>query len=385
MLIADSWFGSVACILALYQHALFAIMNVKTAHKGYPKDELLEEVGEVKGNTAEAKAQRAAKRGKHAGFRQDFTVPGERKVTVQAAGHNKKVPLLLVATHSNLLPGKDHVKVWHNQLADGTTQYYSKRTGQPEMHQLYREHMNHVDLHNKLRQGVVSMADIWQTTSWVERHFAEGIGLWEVNVYKALLFFQAKKWQGINHSEFRARLAFALMTLGKAEYPSDAAESAATEPRARMPGFTSPPPNTTTCPPPCPLDDAQCMHVWVYDRSVSKRCNYCGKNCHSYCKTCQDASEGTYYVCMNLMRGCQAKHARGEPVKHYSFKKKKKADGATTSSNNSSESASDSGGVGGGGLPPRESPNSLWRRNARRAGAGAPASASAGGSSSSTS
>ena len=123
VLIADSWFGSVACILALFEKAIYAIMNVKTAHKGYPKDDLLAEVGEIKGNTAEAKELRAAKRGKHAGFRQEFTVAGERKVTVQAAGHNKKVPLLLVATHSNLLSGKDHVKVWHTNLPDGTTQY----------------------------------------------------------------------------------------------------------------------------------------------------------------------------------------------------------------------------------------------------------------------
>ena len=135
-------------------------MNVKTAHKGYPKDELMAEVGEIKGNSAEAKQQRAAKRGKHAGFRQEFTVDGGRKVTVQAAGHNKKVPLLLVGTHSSLLPGTDHVKMWQTNNADGTTQYHQKRTQQPHMHQMYRDHMNHVDLHNKLRQGVVSMADI---------------------------------------------------------------------------------------------------------------------------------------------------------------------------------------------------------------------------------
>ena len=101
-------------------------MNVKTAHRGYPKDDLMGVVGEVKGNSAEAKEQRAAKRGVHAGFRQEFSVPGQRKVTVLAAGHNKKVPLLLVGTHSNLLPGREHVKVWHNNVADGTTQYFKK-------------------------------------------------------------------------------------------------------------------------------------------------------------------------------------------------------------------------------------------------------------------
>ena len=50
MLIADSWFGSVACILALFERAIYAIMNVKTAHKGYPKDDLTETVGEGSGH-----------------------------------------------------------------------------------------------------------------------------------------------------------------------------------------------------------------------------------------------------------------------------------------------------------------------------------------------
>lgn len=40
VLIADSWFGSVACALALFKHGVFAEMNVKTAHKDYPKEQL---------------------------------------------------------------------------------------------------------------------------------------------------------------------------------------------------------------------------------------------------------------------------------------------------------------------------------------------------------
>ena len=36
-------------------------------------------------------------------------------------------------------------------------------------------------MHNYLQQGVVSMADVWLTKQWPERHFAEGLGFWEVN------------------------------------------------------------------------------------------------------------------------------------------------------------------------------------------------------------
>ena len=291
-------------------------------------------------------------------------MPGERKVTVLAAGHNKKVPLLLVGTHSNLLPGREHVKVWHSNLTDGTTQYYKKVTKQPEMHQIYREHMNHVDLHNKLRQGVVSMADVWQTTSWVERHFAEGLGLWEVNVYKALQYFQPAKWKHISHNEFRVRLAFAFMTLGKATYPTDL------QPEQRRASFTSPPPPTTTnCPPPSPLGGDQVVnpmnHVWVYDKNIHKRCSYCGKQCHMYCKTCQDSGIGDFYACMKTTRGCTAKHVANETVKHYSFKKKKRNDASGSSGvSGSSTSGGGSASEDGNGHVP-ESPNSVARRMAR--------------------
>eukprot|EP00965_Chrysotila_dentata_P049913 1653946-Pleurochrysis_carterae.AAC.1 len=66
-------------------------MNVKTAHRDFPKNELLAEVGEIKGEGAEAKAARTARRGKQVAFVRDYTV-GTRMLTVLAAGHNKKVP-----------------------------------------------------------------------------------------------------------------------------------------------------------------------------------------------------------------------------------------------------------------------------------------------------
>eukprot|EP00965_Chrysotila_dentata_P184128 6079593-Pleurochrysis_carterae.AAC.1 len=34
---------------------------------------------------------------------------------------------------------------------------------QPKAHALYRRRMNCIDLHNKLRQGVCCMADVWST------------------------------------------------------------------------------------------------------------------------------------------------------------------------------------------------------------------------------
>ena len=113
-----------------------------------------------------------------------------------------------------MLPGTEHLKTWQVKNEDGTAEYCSIRTKQPQMHMLYRKWMNVVDVHNKLRQGVVSMADVCKTQSWHERHFADGLGFWEVNVYKALIYFYTR-WSSLAHGEFRARLAWAMMTLGK--------------------------------------------------------------------------------------------------------------------------------------------------------------------------
>eukprot|EP00965_Chrysotila_dentata_P051302 1701325-Pleurochrysis_carterae.AAC.1 len=80
-----------------------------------------------------------------------------------------------------MIEGPEHEKVWRTSHADGTTSYHSIRTAQPSVHALYRQWTNIIDLHNKLRQGVTSMSDVWGTQSWEERHFAEGLGFWEVN------------------------------------------------------------------------------------------------------------------------------------------------------------------------------------------------------------
>ena len=309
----------------------------------------------------QAKEQRAARRGKHVCFRQDFLIEGMRKVTIQAAGHNKKVPLLLVGTYSNMLPGEVHKKVWHNNLADGTTQWYSKTTPQPQMHALYRRHMNSVDIHNKLRQGVVSMADVWQTTDWVERHFAEGLGMWEVNVYKALQYFQAARWKGVSHSEFRSRLAFTLMTLGKAKFPSDLA--------GRTAGFTSPPPNTTNCPPPAPREadeeeEGRGGHEWV--SSSAKTCSYCGKQCRRICLTCKTSGYGLFFACApGTGRVCMAKHANNETATHSSWSMSASGKTGMKQRRSGSRSQSDTSQSESEREHPQESPNSVSRRSAR--------------------
>ena len=91
----------------------------------------------------------------------------------------------------------------------------------PEMHQIYREYMNLIDLHNKLRHGETSMANAWLTHHWENRHFAVMLGMIEVNIFLSLKYFKKGLWCEMSHNEFRRRIAHAFLTLGKEPFPED--------------------------------------------------------------------------------------------------------------------------------------------------------------------
>lgn len=318
-MIADSWFGSVACALELFRRNLFAIMNVKTGHRGFPKNSLLQVVGEVKGSSAAAKKKRAERRGKQIAFTKDFKV-GPRTVTVSACGHNKKVPLLLVYTASSMLSGNEHVKQWTTMNAEGEAEVHTIRTPQPQVTELYRKYMNLVDLHNKLRQGERSMADTWKTHSWVNRHFAELLGFVEVNIFKCLSFFCKGKWSEMSHNEFRRRLAWSLLTLGNEVYPADLYASESSTATNNTSPYTSAGVNSAS-----KLYSGPMEHRYVsFDPKRNERhtCGYCGKVTRKYCLTCNTNGHGIIAICgRRSKRDCIDRHQRGDSITHGSWKK----------------------------------------------------------------
>ena len=60
----------------------------------------------------------------------------------------------------------------------------------------------------------MTMADIWETVSWPDRHFAESLGFWEANVFKALIRWQAD-YKDLKHPRYRRLLAHAMLTRGQ--------------------------------------------------------------------------------------------------------------------------------------------------------------------------
>ena len=303
MLIADSWFGSVPCIIALFTVGLFAVMMVKTAHKDYPKQKLLD----LLGYDATKKLCPKERRGEHFGFSRDYTMnDGHSKCTVLAAAHNSKKPVLLIATASTLTPAKDYKKTW--KILDGAGQLvtYTVQVATTMVHALYHGFFHLVDVHNHLRQGQTSMADVWDTKDWGDRHFAEGLGFWEVNVFKALVYFHPD-YKKLTHPRFRRLLAHAMLTLGKVPFGE-----AEPEPEAR------------------PAHSCCTLKRFTSYTNEKHQCGYCQQKSYFYCATCfPEEKKAEYAICnpCSSDKPCFHRHIIGEKPTHkmQHIKKKKKA------------------------------------------------------------
>ena len=172
------------------------------------------------------------------------------------------------------------------------------------MHATYHEFFHIVDDHNELRQGEAAMADVWGTRDWMERHFAEGLGLWEVNVYKAAVAFQGVRY---HHSEFRKRLAMAFLTLGKHSYGDPLVPEAPAQ------------------------QESSCVHRFeplsklTGKAGIAKVCGYCGtESAYLCCTTCfPDVQECNYAICNpNTGKDCIGRHCAGEKPEHFGHKVK---------------------------------------------------------------
>ena len=180
VVIADSWFGSVPAILALFNIGLFAVMNVKTAHKDYPKQALLDKLGYDKKTRLCPKPRR----GESYGYSREYVLPDGNTCSVLAAGHNSKKPVLVVSTSSTMMKADDYTKTWtfFDALGLPWASKSSTPSRSPPRWSTPRTTATSISwtCTTTSRQGVVSMADVWQTKRWPERHFAEGLGFWEV-------------------------------------------------------------------------------------------------------------------------------------------------------------------------------------------------------------
>ena len=138
-LIADSWFGSTTTAIAMYNVAgCYCILNVKTAHQHFPREELkgaLNESDDV------------------ATYMSSFTATDGKAVEIFASGQMEKQPLLLVATCATDQPGEPRVFIVTVKESNGSTVRKTISYATTVVHGKYRGQFSAVDIWNRIRQG----------------------------------------------------------------------------------------------------------------------------------------------------------------------------------------------------------------------------------------
>lgn len=200
-----------------------------------------------------------------------------------------------------------HFVFWENEGAGGGEAQYEEKVGcdndtcNKHGAALYHIFFHFVDMHNGLRQGEVSMADVCDAKKWEDRQFAEGLGFWEVTVYKALTFWHPD-YKELSHLHFRKLLAHAMLTLGKVKFgETNAAATAEAGPSCSY----------------CVLENFN--KLGDGGDNEGHKCAYCPAKAYFYCKTCfPDGGETITAACCapELGRNCFAKHVAKVQPKH---------------------------------------------------------------------
>jgi hypothetical protein len=291
--ITDSGFTSMPLVKELFDHGLFVVGNVKTAHKEFPKEWLL---------------SIAKKRGDRAVCSTTIKTRAGRDINLLAAADMDKQPMALLASAGTSTDGKTITRKFTTIRSDGT---YSVRSGdlpQMHVHEIYRSGFNTLDKHNSYRQGATSFEDTWKTHSWWTREFQM---LFEMSVVNAWLAY--KRWvpdaKGVSLSKFRRKLCYEMLNN---PFHGDVDDSGT---RARRGA------------------SAHASHVLMrMDKTkgghrVKRTCMYCRHKTQWYCGCVASNATGkhTFNICGSGKRNrdpsdCFAKHIRGEDVPNFRSK-----------------------------------------------------------------
>ena len=169
IVVADSYFGSCRTVEELRERGLYAIMAVKTGHKGFPKDKL---------------SKRLNKQGDTASYRVDVLYDDQsEEFPVYASGFFDKAKMFVVATTgTSLLKEVERTRIKYSK---GSVEKVSRNVQMPEFHATYLKYFNSIDVLNKLSLGVTSMVNSVGTIQCEFRFFLATVGLASINAFNA--------------------------------------------------------------------------------------------------------------------------------------------------------------------------------------------------------
>ena len=207
IVVGDSWFGSVRTCLELMRKGLFSVFAIKTGHKNFPKQTLIDRVG-----------QRFA----FSCMFRSFSVGSDCTNLIASAWKDKK-DMLVVASCMDDKP-TPQVERLRSRFKDGRVQKIRYNVEQRRVHAFYREHFHGIDLLNRLALGPGTVADGWRPHNGVQDElkqvFLYTLAMIETNAFRCYTYFTG---HDVSRSECKILLADALMDMGHRQMRPDQA------------------------------------------------------------------------------------------------------------------------------------------------------------------
>ena len=180
VVVADSWFGSIKAVLAVMNLlGLFAVMLVKTAHKGYPKEML-----------------------------SDLSIPQGKWKSVSCSINGQQV----MATRFKDLQFKDFISTCRTKLrGDPRVKRNGTHVERPDVGSFFLKHADSIDVHNHYRTGGTGLEDVLKTKDFIMRQFTALIGFGACNGF-LIAKYKSYKPEPIpclvsDHANYKIRLS----------------------------------------------------------------------------------------------------------------------------------------------------------------------------------
>ena len=215
-IIADSWFGSFLCAIALHGVGLYCIMMVKTAYRFYPL-KFLKQWAVDEGNRVDENGDRVPW-GNHKVLRRiEPTANGP--ATVYALGHRDRKLKTIITNKGTTLPGEpmsvERSRIAFDDEGRPYNEYYLKTTPRCNIMELLFNDFSCIDIENHRRQGVLRPEKFWLTKCWWKRCYASvGLGMCVVDAY---LLYKCE-WEHFHENgdvmdfmDFAGKLAYSLI------------------------------------------------------------------------------------------------------------------------------------------------------------------------------
>ena len=181
--IGDSRFASVTCALVLLSLGFYCVMNIKTATKYFPKEELVTWAAEAPRGAFKSLKSKGVVTCADGSSREGIVYA---TATVGPVGGRSNT--YMVHTTGGIGQGAPRKYTRHRNNADGTRSTQERYITQSESACEYRSHFHRVDGHNAGRcdGGIAAVHDVWRTHDPLIRAYSElTIGVAGENAYKA--------------------------------------------------------------------------------------------------------------------------------------------------------------------------------------------------------